>query len=66
MLTPIEEEELLREAKKVNDSLEEGLNGMIPIYCWHTPKNDKDVNPVVQPREVVTPTLEGVVKKEVM
>ncbi|MCI86706.1 hypothetical protein A2U01_0107987, partial [Trifolium medium] len=62
MLTPIEEEELLREAKKVNDSLERELNEMIPIYCWHTPKKDKDFNPVVQSREVVTPTLEDVVK----
>ncbi|MCI91765.1 hypothetical protein A2U01_0113060, partial [Trifolium medium] len=26
MLTPLEEEELLREAEKVNDSLEEELN----------------------------------------
>ncbi|MCI43352.1 hypothetical protein A2U01_0064589, partial [Trifolium medium] len=66
MLTPLQEEELLKEAKKVNDSLEGELNGMIPIYFWHTPKNDKDFNPVVQTQEVVTPTLEDVVKKEVM
>ncbi|MCI88679.1 hypothetical protein A2U01_0109966, partial [Trifolium medium] len=39
---------------------------MIPIYCCHTPRKDKDFNPVVQSREVVTPTLEDVVKKEVM
>ncbi|MCI40366.1 hypothetical protein A2U01_0061599, partial [Trifolium medium] len=65
MLTPLEEEELLGEAKKVNDSLKgENLNGTIPIYYLHTPKKDKDFNPVVQIREVATPTLEELVKKE--
>ncbi|MCI68270.1 hypothetical protein A2U01_0089530, partial [Trifolium medium] len=66
MLTPTEEEKLLIEAKKVNDSLEGELNGIIPIYCWHTPKKAEDFKPDVQPREDVTPTLGDVVKKEVM
>ncbi|MCI34990.1 hypothetical protein A2U01_0056211, partial [Trifolium medium] len=65
-LTPLEEEELLREAKKVDDSLEGELNGMIPIYYLRTPKKDKDFNPVVQAREVSTSTLEDLVKKKVM
>ncbi|MCI42907.1 hypothetical protein A2U01_0064144, partial [Trifolium medium] len=39
---------------------------MIPIFCLHTPKKDKEFNPVCQVREVATPTLEDVVKKEVM
>ncbi|MCI21768.1 hypothetical protein A2U01_0042938, partial [Trifolium medium] len=65
VLTSFKEEELIKEAKTVNDSLEGDLNGMIPIYCVHTPKRDKDLNPVVQPQEVPTPTLEDVVKKEV-
>ncbi|MCI76878.1 hypothetical protein A2U01_0098148, partial [Trifolium medium] len=56
MLTPIEEEGLLIEARKVNDILEGELKGMIPIYCWRTPKKDEDFNPVVQSREDVTPT----------
>ncbi|MCI37939.1 hypothetical protein A2U01_0059166, partial [Trifolium medium] len=66
VLTSFEEEELIKEAKTVNDSLEGDLNGMIPIYCVYTPKRDKVLNPVVQPQEVPTPTLEDVVKKEVM
>ncbi|MCH90390.1 hypothetical protein A2U01_0011305, partial [Trifolium medium] len=66
VLTPLEEEELVKEAKTVNDSLEGDLNGMIPIYCLHTPKKDKDLNPVVQPQEVPTPTLGDLVEKEVM
>ncbi|MCI40800.1 hypothetical protein A2U01_0062033, partial [Trifolium medium] len=56
VLDPFEEEELLKEAKTVNASLEGDLNGMIPIYCLHAPKKDKDFNPVVQSREVATPT----------
>ncbi|MCI60737.1 hypothetical protein A2U01_0081993, partial [Trifolium medium] len=39
---------------------------MIPIYCLHTPKKDKDFNLVVHSREDATPALEEVVKKEVM
>ncbi|MCI28362.1 hypothetical protein A2U01_0049562 [Trifolium medium] len=66
MLTPIEEEELLIEARKVNDSLEGELKGMVPVYCWHTPKKNEDFHPVVQSREDVTPTLGDLVKKEVM
>ncbi|MCI50564.1 hypothetical protein A2U01_0071808, partial [Trifolium medium] len=66
LLTPIEEEELLREAKTVNDGLKGDLNGMIPIYCWHTPKKNEDLNPVVQTLEVPTQILEDLVKKEVM
>ncbi|MCI40147.1 hypothetical protein A2U01_0061379, partial [Trifolium medium] len=66
MLTTLEEEELLIEAKNVNDSLEGELNDMIPIYCLHTFKKDKEFDPVIQSREVDTPTLEDLVKKEVM
>ncbi|MCI64542.1 hypothetical protein A2U01_0085800, partial [Trifolium medium] len=47
-------------------SLEGELNGMIPIYCWHTPRKDEDFNPVVQSREDATPSLGDVVKKKVM
>ncbi|MCI66831.1 hypothetical protein A2U01_0088089, partial [Trifolium medium] len=56
MLTPLEEEELLREARMVNDGFGEDLNGMIPVYCLRTPKKDKDFNPGCQVREVATPT----------
>ncbi|MCI08997.1 hypothetical protein A2U01_0030080, partial [Trifolium medium] len=65
-LTTVEEEDLLKEAKMVYDSLEGDLNDMIPIYCSHTHKMNKGLNPVVQPQEVLTPTLEDLVKKEVM
>ncbi|MCI88165.1 hypothetical protein A2U01_0109451, partial [Trifolium medium] len=37
LLTPLEEEELLKEAETVNDVLGWDLNGVIPIYCLHTP-----------------------------
>ncbi|MCI11879.1 hypothetical protein A2U01_0032981, partial [Trifolium medium] len=50
MLTPLEEEEVLREAKKVNDGFGENLEGMIPIYGMHTPKMNKERNPVDQAR----------------
>ncbi|MCI18639.1 hypothetical protein A2U01_0039794, partial [Trifolium medium] len=66
LLNPFEEEELLKEAKTVNDSLEWDLNGMIPIYCLNTPNKAKDLDPVVQPREVALSTLEDLVKKEVI
>ncbi|MCI52981.1 hypothetical protein A2U01_0074227, partial [Trifolium medium] len=45
LLTPLEEEELLKEAKTVNDGFGENLGGMIPIYCMHTPKKNKERNP---------------------
>ncbi|MCI02292.1 hypothetical protein A2U01_0023324, partial [Trifolium medium] len=66
VLEPFEEEELLNEAKTVNDSLEGDLNGIIHICCLHTPKKDKEFNPVVQSREIPTPTLEDLVKEEIM
>ncbi|MCI33504.1 hypothetical protein A2U01_0054721, partial [Trifolium medium] len=50
----------------MNDSLEGDLNGLIPIYCLHTPKKDKDLNPDVQAREGPTPNLEDLVKREVI
>ncbi|MCI44605.1 hypothetical protein A2U01_0065844, partial [Trifolium medium] len=45
LLTPLEEEELLKEARMVQDNLEGNLNGMISIYCLHAPKKDKELNP---------------------
>ncbi|MCI17991.1 hypothetical protein A2U01_0039142, partial [Trifolium medium] len=66
MLTPLEEEELLREAKVVNDGFGENLNGMIPIYCMHTPKMNKDRNPVDQSQEVLIPNAQVLMKDESM
>ncbi|MCI65599.1 hypothetical protein A2U01_0086857, partial [Trifolium medium] len=45
LLTPFEEEELLKEARMVHDKLEGSLNGIIPIYCLHALKKDKELNP---------------------
>ncbi|MCI77406.1 hypothetical protein A2U01_0098676, partial [Trifolium medium] len=59
MLTSFEEEELLTEAKAVNDGFGENLDGMISIYCMHTPKSDpKESNPVEQSQEVLIPTMQ--------
>ncbi|MCI41828.1 hypothetical protein A2U01_0063062, partial [Trifolium medium] len=52
LLTLLEEEELLKEVETVNDGLGGDLNGVIPIYCLHTPKKDEDLNPVVQSQEL--------------
>ncbi|MCI84882.1 hypothetical protein A2U01_0106160, partial [Trifolium medium] len=62
LLTPLEEEELLKEVDTVNDGLGWDLDGVIPIYCLHTPKKDEDLNPVVNPQKSPTPTLEALVK----
>ncbi|MCI01048.1 hypothetical protein A2U01_0022072 [Trifolium medium] len=64
LLTPLEEEDLLQEVEKVSDGLEWDLDGVIPIYCLHTPKKDEDLNPVVQLEEVPTPTLQALVNNE--
>ncbi|MCI56109.1 hypothetical protein A2U01_0077360, partial [Trifolium medium] len=66
LLTPFEEEELLKEAWMVHDKLEGNLNGMIPIYLLHAPKKDKELNPVSKSQDVSIPTLEDLVRKEVM
>ncbi|MCI10136.1 hypothetical protein A2U01_0031228, partial [Trifolium medium] len=66
MFTPLEEEELLGEVEKMNDSLEGELNGMVPVYCLHTLMKDKDFNPDCQDQEIATLTLEDGVKKEAM
>ncbi|MCI65432.1 hypothetical protein A2U01_0086690, partial [Trifolium medium] len=49
-------------AETVNDGLGWDLNGVIPIYCSHTPKKNEDLNLVAQ--EVPTPTLQAFVKDE--
>ncbi|MCI63219.1 hypothetical protein A2U01_0084476, partial [Trifolium medium] len=64
--TPLEEEELLKEAETVNDVLGCDLNGVIPIYCLHTPKKNEVLNPVVESQEVPTPTLQAFEKNESM
>ncbi|MCI47292.1 hypothetical protein A2U01_0068533, partial [Trifolium medium] len=66
LLTPLKEEELLKEAETVNDVLGWDLNGVIPIYCLRTPKKNEDLNPVVQSEEVPTPTLQAFMKNESM
>ncbi|MCI54551.1 hypothetical protein A2U01_0075801 [Trifolium medium] len=66
MLTPLEEEELLKEAKTVNDGFREDLNGMIPIYCMHILRKNENLNPVDQSRGVLTPTLQVLTEDESM
>ncbi|MCI36380.1 hypothetical protein A2U01_0057603, partial [Trifolium medium] len=67
VLTSCEEEELLREAKAVNDGFGEDLDGMIRIYCMHTPKSDpKDSNPVDESQEVLIPTMQVLMEDESM
>ncbi|MCI29908.1 hypothetical protein A2U01_0051117, partial [Trifolium medium] len=65
VLTPFEDEGLLKEAKTVNDSLEGDLNGMIPIYLLYTPKSDpKGSNPVDRSQEVLIPTMQVMMEDE--
>ncbi|MCH95975.1 hypothetical protein A2U01_0016958 [Trifolium medium] len=62
LLTSLEEEELLKEAKMMNDGFRGDLDGMIPIYCLLTPKKNEDFSPVVQSREVSISTLQVLMK----
>ncbi|MCI55344.1 hypothetical protein A2U01_0076594, partial [Trifolium medium] len=57
LLTPLEEEDLLKEVEKDNDGLGWDLNGVISIFCYHTMKKEEDLNPVVKPQELPIPTL---------
>ncbi|MCI02383.1 hypothetical protein A2U01_0023415 [Trifolium medium] len=66
LLNPLEEEELLKDLKKDNGVMRWDLNGVIPAFCVHKTKKEENCNPVVQPQELPTPTLENLVKKEVM
>ncbi|CAJ2657839.1 unnamed protein product [Trifolium pratense] len=63
LLTPLEENDLLKEAEKVNDDLGWGLDGVVPIYCLHKVAKEEEPNPVVNPQKSSTSTLNASVKK---
>ncbi|CAJ2667626.1 unnamed protein product [Trifolium pratense] len=58
LLTPLEENDLLKEAEKVNDDLGWVLDGVVPIYCLHKVAK-KEPNPVVNPQKSSTSTLKA-------
>ncbi|MCI68563.1 hypothetical protein A2U01_0089824, partial [Trifolium medium] len=64
MLTPLEEEELMREAKAMNDGFGENLDGMIPIYYIQAPKKNKDRNPVDKCQGVLIPIMQVLMEDE--
>ncbi|CAJ2636878.1 unnamed protein product [Trifolium pratense] len=63
LLTPLEENDLLKEAEKVNDDLGWDLDGVVPIYCVHKVAKEEELNPVVNPQKSSTSTLKASVKK---
>ncbi|CAJ2666826.1 unnamed protein product [Trifolium pratense] len=66
LLTPLEEEKILKYLKKDDGVMSWDLNGVIPAFCLNKMKNEEDSNSVVPPQELPTTTLEDLVKKEVM
>ncbi|CAJ2653046.1 unnamed protein product [Trifolium pratense] len=63
LLTPLEENDLLKEAEKVNDDLGWVLDGVVPIYCLHKMAKEEKPNPVVNPQKSSTSTWKASVKK---
>ncbi|CAJ2657637.1 unnamed protein product [Trifolium pratense] len=63
LLTPLEENDLLKEAEKVNDDLGWDLDGVVPIYCLYKVGKEEEPNPVVNPQKSSTSTLKASVKK---
>jgi len=64
LLTPLEENDLLKEAEKVNDDLGWDLDGVVPIYCLYKVGKEEEPNPVVNPQKSSTSTLKASVKKD--
>ncbi|CAJ2638235.1 unnamed protein product [Trifolium pratense] len=63
LLTPLEENDLLKEAEKVHDDLGWDLDGVVPIYCLHKVAKEEELNPVVNPQKSSTSTWKASVKK---
>ncbi|CAJ2656872.1 unnamed protein product [Trifolium pratense] len=63
LLTPLEENYLLKEAEKVNDDLGWDLDGVVPIYCLHKMAKEEEPDPVVNPQKSSTSTLKASVRK---
>ncbi|KAK2402588.1 hypothetical protein QL285_052091 [Trifolium repens] len=65
-LTPLEEEVLLKKFKEAQGGLGFDLNGVIPVLCVTTIKNEEEPHSGNAPLEPPTPSLEELVRKEVM
>ncbi|MCI63717.1 hypothetical protein A2U01_0084974, partial [Trifolium medium] len=65
-LTPLEEDDLVKELEKDYDALAGDLNGIIPAFFLHKMYKEEEVNPGVDAYKIVTPLLEGLEKEEVM
>ncbi|CAJ2663190.1 unnamed protein product [Trifolium pratense] len=63
LLTPLEENDLLKEAEKVNDDLGWDLDGVVTIYCLHKMPKEEEPDPVVNPQKSSTSTFKASVKK---
>ncbi|CAJ2669129.1 unnamed protein product [Trifolium pratense] len=63
LLAPLEENDLLKEAEKVNDDLGWVLDGVVPIYCLHKVAKEEEPDPVVNPQKSSTSTWKASVKK---
>jgi hypothetical protein len=64
--TPLEEEVLLKKFKEGQGGLGFDLNGVIPVLCVTTIKNEEEPHSGNAPLEPPTPSLEELVRKEVM
>ncbi|KAK2359227.1 hypothetical protein QL285_084620 [Trifolium repens] len=65
-LAPLEEEVLLKKFKEGQGGLGFDLNGVIPVLCVTTIKNEEEPHSGNVPLEPPTPSLEELVRKEVM
>jgi hypothetical protein len=64
-LTPLEEEELLKDFKKDQGTMGFNFDGTIPFIYLHKVKHEEESIPGDTPLEPHVPTLEDLVKKEV-
>ncbi|KAK2354220.1 hypothetical protein QL285_091766 [Trifolium repens] len=65
-LTPLEEEVLLKKFKEGQGGFGFDLNGVIPVLCVTPVKNEEELNPSNVPLEPPNPSLEELVRNEVM
>ncbi|KAK2369518.1 hypothetical protein QL285_082647 [Trifolium repens] len=65
-LTPLDEEVLLKKFKEGRGGLGFDLNGVIPVLCVTPIKNEEEPTPGNMPLEPPNPSLEELVRKEVM
>ncbi|MCI47952.1 hypothetical protein A2U01_0069194, partial [Trifolium medium] len=58
MLTPLEEDDLVKELEKDYDGLAWDMNGITPAFCLHKMYKEEEVNSGVDAYKIVTPPLE--------